>query len=542
MSVYALTSASHDDGPKAATSPYRDAGYVLLVALSYYAGTRVGFALTGRDMPISTFWPPNAIVLAALVLAPVNLWWKILLGLVPVHFLAQLPGGVPVPTALGWLVGNVSEAVLGAALLVGPARRKTLFHSLNGVTRFLLCGFILAPVVTSFIDAAIVVETNWGRNYWVLWTTRGLSNMLAELTIVPLIVVAGTTGRSWVRNASRRTWAEAVLLAVAIVITSLSIFEVEHPLDVGIPALIYLPLPLLLWASMRFGPAGLSASLLTISVVAIHAVMRERGPFIAASVATSVLSMQVFLCMMGVPLLILTAVTAERRRDALSLRDMSRKLIDAQERERQHIARELHDGVAQNLALAELELDRIIDRVAGDPAGAPLNQVRDQMTLVSQSLWDLSRGLYPSNLQYLGLVLALTRLCTDLTEETSIEVRCDVDGIPDHLPSDISLCLYRVAQEALQNVVKHSKATTASVRLQAARDRIHLRIADDGTGFRQSSTAEGLGFASVRERLSAINGDVEVRSAPGRGTRLEAWVPFRVSPSQFEPKMAVQEQ
>jgi integral membrane sensor domain MASE1 len=148
-------------------------------------------------------------------------------------------------------VGNVGEAVLGAALLVGPAKRNTLFHSLNGVTRFLLCGFILAPVVTSFIDAAIVVETNWGRNYWVLWTTRGLSNMLAELTIVPLIVVAGTTGRAWMRNASLRTWAEAGLLATAVVITSLSIFEVEHPLNVGIPALIYLPLPLLLWASIR---------------------------------------------------------------------------------------------------------------------------------------------------------------------------------------------------------------------------------------------------------------------------------------------------
>jgi hypothetical protein len=96
MSGHALTSASHGDGSKASTSSYRDAGYVLLVALSYYAGTRVGFALTGRDMPISTFWPPNAIVLAALVLAPVNLWWKIVIGLIPAHFLAQLPGGVPV--------------------------------------------------------------------------------------------------------------------------------------------------------------------------------------------------------------------------------------------------------------------------------------------------------------------------------------------------------------------------------------------------------------------------------------------------------------
>ena len=88
--------------------------YVLLVALSYYAGTRVGFVMTGRDMPISMFWPPNAIVLAALVLAPVNLWWKIVIALIPAHFLAQLPSGVPLTTAFGWLVGNVGEAVLGA--------------------------------------------------------------------------------------------------------------------------------------------------------------------------------------------------------------------------------------------------------------------------------------------------------------------------------------------------------------------------------------------------------------------------------------------
>src|SRR4051794_3845660 len=300
MSGNTLTSASRhsrEGQPAKAPAPYRTAAYVIVVALGYYAGTRVGFALTRSGMPISTFWPPNAIVLAFLVLSPLDLWWKIVLGLIPVHLLAQLPNGVPIGTALGWLVGNLSEAVLGAALLVGPARRNTLFHSLDGVTRFLLCGFIVAPVVTSFLDAAIVVETNWGSDYWILWMTRGLSNMLAELTIVPVIIVAVTTGRSWVKRASPRTWAEAILLAAAIAIVSVSIFEVEHSLNTGTPALIYLPLPLLLWAAMRFGPAGMSASLLTISLIAIHAVMHGRGPFISTSVATSVLSMQVFLCM-----------------------------------------------------------------------------------------------------------------------------------------------------------------------------------------------------------------------------------------------------
>ena len=540
MSADTLTSTLADppNGPLGGPPPFaqspavpvalRNAAYVVVVALAYYAGTRVGFALTRGDTPISFFWPPNAIVLAALLLAPVSLWWKIVLGLIPAHFLAQLPNGVPVGTALGWFVGNAGEAVLGAALLIGPARRGTLFHSLDGVIRFLLCGFILAPMITSFLDAAIVVETNWGRNYWVLWTTRGLSNMLAELTIVPLIVAVVTAGLPWVRRATRRTWIEAICLTAGVVVVSVAILEMEHPSRTDVPALIYLPLPLLLWASMRFGPAGLSASLLTISVVAIHAVINGRGPFIGASIAASVLSMQVFLCMMGVPLLILTAVAAERRRDAQSIRELTRRLIDAQERERQHIARELHDGVAQNLALAELELDRIVDQAPAQVSDGLLHRVRDQLTMVSQSLWEISHGLYPSNLQYLGLVLGVTRLCSDLGEEAQINIQCEVNGIPDHLPPDMSLCLFRVTQEALQNVVKHSQARNASVRLYATADRIRLRIGDDGAGFQGPATAKGLGFASIRERLNAMNGDVEVHSAPGRGTRLEAWVPFGI--------------
>ena len=540
MSADTLTSTLADppNGPLGGPPPFaqspavpvalRNAAYVVVVALAYYAGTRVGFALTRGDTPISFFWPPNAIVLAALLLAPVSLWWKIVLGLIPAHFLAQLSTGVPVGTALGWFVGNAGEAVLGAALLIGPARRGTLFHSLDGVIRFLLCGFILAPMITSFLDAAIVVETNWGRNYWVLWTTRGLSNMLAELTIVPLIVAVVTAGLPWVRRATRRTWIEAICLTAGVVVVSVAILEMEHPSRTDVPALIYLPLPLLLWASMRFGPAGLSASLLTISVVAIHAVINGRGPFIGASIAASVLSMQVFLCMMGVPLLILTAVAAERRRDAQSIRELTRRLIDAQERERQHIARELHDGVAQNLALAELELDRIVDQAPAQVSDGLLHRVRDQLTMVSQSLWEISHGLYPSNLQYLGLVLGVTRLCSDLGEEAQINIQCEVNGIPDHLPPDMSLCLFRVTQEALQNVVKHSQARNASVRLYATADRIRLRIGDDGAGFQGPATAKGLGFASIRERLNAMNGDVEVHSAPGRGTRLEAWVPFGI--------------
>src|SRR6185295_4638018 len=144
----------------------RDLASVCLVAISYYAGTRIGFVLTPGDQPVAMFWPPNAILLAAFLLAPVRLWGPFLVALVPAHFLAQLPLGVPVSTAVGWLIGNAGEALFGALLISKMGRRSAVFHSVRGVTRFLLFGFILAPLVTSFLDAAIVVGTNWGRDYW----------------------------------------------------------------------------------------------------------------------------------------------------------------------------------------------------------------------------------------------------------------------------------------------------------------------------------------------------------------------------------------
>jgi signal transduction histidine kinase len=517
----------------------KEAAGAFLVAVAYFAGTRIGFTLTPRDMPIGMFWPPNAILLAALVLAPVRVWWMILLALIPAHFAAQLPTGVPVATAFGWLLGNAGEALLGAALLSRVARRDVLFQSLRGVTCFLLCAFILAPLVSSFLDAAIVVGTNWGSNYWLLWTTRCLSNMLAQLTIVPWLVVAGSAGWSWVRDVPWRTWVEAAVLAAAIVVVSIAIFGIESPSRTSIPALIYLPLPLLLWAAMRFGPAGLSASLLAISVIAIQGVMHGRGPFIAVSPAAGVLSMQVFLCMIGVPLLILASTTNQRRQAEQSLREMSRKLIDAQEGERRHIARELHDGIGQTLALAELELDRVVAHATGDPSKAALYKVRDRLTMVSQGLWEVSHGLYPSNLEYVGLVRALSRICQDLHQETSLKVHYDTDGVPDQLPDDVSLCLFRVTQGALQNVVRHSHASNVSVRLRGAGGRLWLRIQDDGVGFSRPAAESRLGFASIRERLKALDGDFEVDSAPGRGTRLEAWVTFRPSSAPAEIERAV---
>lgn len=522
------------------TSLSRRSVWALVVALSYFAGTRIGFALTPADDPIATFWPPNALLLSALLLTPVRRWWALLIAVIPAHFVAQLANGVPVATAAGWLVGNAGEALLGATLIRKSGGRRALFESVDGTARFLLLGFLLAPLLTSFLDAAVVIGTSWGRDYWVLWTTRLLSNTLAQLTIVPTIVAVGQRDLSRLTETPRRVWFEAALLAAAVVGVSLFVFRGDTFARTSIPAVIYLPLPLLLWASLRFGSAGLSASLLTIAFISIHSLMHGRGPFISPSVATSVLSMQIFLCMIGVPLLLLAAVTTEQRQTEQSLRVTSRKLIDAQERERQRIAQELHDNIGQTLTLAEIELDGMIARQSDRRSGSDLNRLRDQMTMISQTIWEISHGLYPSNLEYLGLARALTRLCADVQEETRLDLQYEVQRIPDRLPADLSLCLYRVTQEALQNIVRHSGARHASVRLRADGRRLSLQIVDDGIGFTRSGVVPGLGFASMRERLMAVNGDIAIESAPGSGTRVDAWVPLDSAPSAPDAALMLQ--
>ena len=150
--------------------------------------------------------------------------------------------------------------------------------------------------------------------------------------------------------------------------------------------------------------------------------------------------------------------------------------------------------------------------------------MRDQLTSISQALWELSHGLYPSNLEYLGLAPAVKRMCSELREQTGLRLQCESQGIADWPPADVSLCLFRIAQEGLQNVIRHSQATHASVRLHTSSGRVWLHITDDGVGFDERTVALGLGFASIRERLKAMDGDFTIDSAPGRGTRLEAWV------------------
>jgi signal transduction histidine kinase len=206
------------------------------------------------------------------------------------------------------------------------------------------------------------------------------------------------------------------------------------------------------------------------------------------------------------------------------------RLIAAQEEERKRIARELHDDFSQQMALLSIELDRL----AGEPAGpgdwsSSCQHLRTRIDELALDLHRLSHRLHPSRLDHLGLEAAVSGLCRELSEGRDLKIEFRHEGPPAILPNDVALCVFRIAQEALRNCIKHSRATLVQVTLRNTKLEVQLAVDDNGVGFdpEAASSMVGLGFVSMRERLDLVGGIVHVLSRPLRGTRIEVSIPLK---------------
>jgi PAS domain S-box-containing protein len=248
-------------------------------------------------------------------------------------------------------------------------------------------------------------------------------------------------------------------------------------------------------------------------------------------------------------LVLATIVDISSRRQAeeslrlsqVELRRLTGRLLQAQETESRRIARELHDDLGQGLALLTVELDLLRQKPldVASQLGARIQALLGHVKQLSSSVHDMSHQLHPSKLEQLGLVAALRSLCKEMAASHGLEIAFTATDrqLPAVVPPDTAVCLYRIAQEALRNAVKHGGAQHATVMLSATAEVISLRIADDGVGFdpRQIQGKGGLGLVSMRERVLHLGGQIVIDSQPEKGTRVDV----HISLKEPEPAAAV---
>jgi signal transduction histidine kinase len=491
-------------------------------AVTYFVAVQLGDRVYGALAVPSPFWLPDSILLCALLLASTNRWWIFVLCAWLIRWLAGALPGTP-----HWFVfvsvANDTLKAVGAAWilrrLLGPRVR------LNTLKEFLLFLGVAAAVVPllSALLAAPARRAAFGDPLWGAASNWFLGDALTQIVITPTILYW------WTSRETTKHRGELFIALALLAAASSYAFVVPHesyPLS-----LIYIPVPILIWAAVRLRPLGAATALTLMAVVSMVGAVRGTGVFAGDATHHSTLTLQLFLFMSAVSTLSLAVLIAER--DTLREREaaFNNRLLDAQDHERARIAQELHDDIAQRLALLQISLERF--RVAPNLSVSERRQadgLAETSAEISSGIRALSHKLHPSSLRLLGVDRAIKGLCSDFAEQYQMNIRYTSSDVPQNVDAVVNLCLFRIVQEALHNAVKHSGANSAEVELSRAGERLVLSISDSGIGFDVDLGEDKMGFglSSMHQRLRPLGGNLTIKSTPGTGTRVRVEVPFQV--------------
>jgi PAS domain S-box-containing protein len=221
------------------------------------------------------------------------------------------------------------------------------------------------------------------------------------------------------------------------------------------------------------------------------------------------------------------------RNSQRDLQKLAGRLIFAQEEELRRLSRELHDDLTQRLAVLAIDAGKLEIDLGKNPEACPeisqkISQIKDQLIKVSEDVHNISRQIHPTILDDLGLVRAIESECAAFMRREYIEIDFSKEDVPAAIGNDIGLCLYRVLQESLNNIMTHSRAKSCKIYLKGDKDTICLTVTDDGVGFDPAEVRQkqGLGLSSMRERVQLVHGDLSIKSQTGKGTVINVRVPF----------------
>jgi signal transduction histidine kinase len=495
---------------------------MLLIAGGYYVAAQSGETLL-LSGGVGAFWPATGVGIALLYVGGLRWWPAILLGDL-IGTIVDLPGQrQPLGIALADTAGHVARAIVAVVILQRLVGRRAAMDRLEQVGAVLV-----AVAVGEALAATVAVLVRWAGDLIdvpemaVFWRSWWLGGVAGGLVVVPL-ALAWAHPRALVWRGRRL--GEGLLTLAAVAGLSVIALSAEQPLT-------YMVFPAFIWAALRFGPPGATLAVTIGAVIAVLATSHEQGAFVELSPTDSALNLQLYLTLAALTTYCLAAIVSERRRAAMELAESQRREGERAALERQRIARDLHDSVSQSLfsttlhvrtAQRALELERLDST---GPVGEELSEIGQLTRGALAEMRALIFELRPGALAEEGLVAALTKQAAALSAREGLGIA--VDGPDGRLPlePEVEEQLYHLGQEALANVVKHARATRATVHIAAEDDTVSMEVSDDGQGFDPDLVGpEHFGLRSMRGRVADLGGRLQVTSRRDHGTVLRVEVP-----------------
>ena len=500
----------------------RRVGAILLLALAYYGAAKLAQSLR-YTASVSAVWPPAGLGIAALYLWGLRLWPGIFIAECAVN--AQLLMGdhaLPFWSIVGQQAGNMLEVVVGAVLLrrlIGPKAGLDRADQILGMLVALATATAISAVCgTLSMLAGGVIEWSEAATFCRTWW---LGDTAGGLIALPLILTWAHDFRGSCRRMA--TWEGALLVATVVGLSVVSI-SANEPVT-------YLVFPALIWAALRFGPAGATLSVMVAAVTAVAFTANELGPFFRQPIDDKALSTQLYVAVAALTTLFVGALVGERERSVAELAESKQREGTRALAERQRIARDLHDSVSQALFSTILHTktaERDLEREgihSGGPVARSLKAIAELTGGAQREMRVLLSELYGSSGDE-GLVAGLARHAATLGNPGGLTVA--VKGPEPRLPLSpaVEAQLFAIGREALSNVVKHSAAQRAWVSIESSAGTVSLEIRDNGSGFDASGDRPGhYGLASMRTRAAEAGASLTILSVPGLGTIVRVVTP-----------------
>jgi signal transduction histidine kinase len=508
---------ARDAGPKRPVSAVLSWRYPVVVAAiagGYYAAAQGGEALllTG---PAGAFWPATGVGIVVLYLGGLRWWPGVLLGDLLSREFTELPLGV----ALAETAGNVARAVVATVILlrlIGPRAAMDRLKDVGAVLVAVAAGEGLSATVAMLsLRLGDVIQTSEMGVFWRSWWLGGISG---GLVVVPLVLA---WSHAHLSERWKRRVVEGALMLAAVAALSVVALLPEQPLT-------YIVFPAFIWAALRFGPRGATVAIAVAAGIAVWTTANELGAFAEHDATASALNLQLYIVFSALTTFCLAAIVSERRRAASQLADSRARIVAAGARERRRLEAELHDSAQNRLIalLVRLGLARDAAEEASPALVPTLDAVIEDAKAAGDELRRIAHGILPPLLASEGLAPALRAESL----HSAIGVRVTDGGVARSHP-DLELSVYLCCLEAIQNAAKHAgPGASVAVSLRHENGELSFSVTDTGSGFDLAAVTSGAGLASVRDRLDAVVGRVDVVTAPGRGTTVAGVVPWPPRP------------